>query len=69
MCVYACVCHLRPVAREEFFSKPKFSHQLEPDDCLSTSCEVISLDMHTVRVSDLEVRFHFKMSMIHNQLE
>ncbi|XP_062862435.1 protein arginine N-methyltransferase 2 [Trichomycterus rosablanca] len=55
---------LQPVAREEFFSKPKFSHQLEPDDCLSTPCEVISLDMHTVRVSDLEkLRGDFSFSV------
>ncbi|XP_053482118.1 protein arginine N-methyltransferase 2 isoform X3 [Ictalurus furcatus] len=45
---------LQPVAQEEFFSKPKFSHQLDPADCLSTPCDVISLDMHTLSVSDLE---------------
>ncbi|XP_036432454.1 protein arginine N-methyltransferase 2 isoform X1 [Colossoma macropomum] len=45
---------LQPVAQEEFFSKPKFSHELDPEDCLSTPCDVITLDMHTVRVSDLE---------------
>ncbi|XP_022535776.1 protein arginine N-methyltransferase 2 [Astyanax mexicanus] len=48
---YSC---LQPVAQEEFFSKPKFSHQLKPEDCLSTPCDVITLDMHTVKVSDLE---------------
>ena len=50
------MCCFRPVAREEFFSKPKFSHELDPEDCLSSPCDVITLDMHTVRVSDLEVR-------------
>uniref|UniRef100_A0A4W4EU41 Protein arginine N-methyltransferase domain-containing protein n=1 Tax=Electrophorus electricus TaxID=8005 RepID=A0A4W4EU41_ELEEL len=43
---------LWPVALKEFFSKPKFSHRLAPEDCLS----VITLDMHMVQVSDLEVR-------------
>uniref|UniRef100_A0A4W4ETC8 SH3 domain-containing protein n=1 Tax=Electrophorus electricus TaxID=8005 RepID=A0A4W4ETC8_ELEEL len=41
---------LWPVALKEFFSKPKFSHRLAPEDCLS----VITLDMHMVQVSDLE---------------
>ncbi|TSM60515.1 Protein arginine N-methyltransferase 2 [Bagarius yarrelli] len=42
---------LQPIAQEEFFSKPKFSHQLDPEDCLSTPCDVITLDMHTLSVS------------------
>ncbi|XP_076858338.1 protein arginine N-methyltransferase 2 isoform X2 [Brachyhypopomus gauderio] len=45
---------LQSVALKEFFSKPKFSHELAPEDCLSTPCDVITLDMHTVQVSDLE---------------
>ncbi|KAK1788666.1 hypothetical protein P4O66_002487 [Electrophorus voltai] len=44
----------RPVALKEFFSKPKFSHRLAPEDCLSAHCDVITLDMHMVQVSDLE---------------
>ncbi|KAM9486825.1 protein arginine N-methyltransferase 2 [Clarias gariepinus] len=55
---------LQPVAQEEFFSKPKFSHQLNHDDCLSTPCDVISLDMHTLRVSDLEkLRGEFRFTI------
>ncbi|XP_066497209.1 protein arginine N-methyltransferase 2 [Hoplias malabaricus] len=45
---------LQPFAREEFLSKPKFSHELDPDDCLSSPCDVITLNMQSVRVSELE---------------
>ncbi|XP_036400743.1 protein arginine N-methyltransferase 2 [Megalops cyprinoides] len=45
---------LRPLALTEFFSKPKFSHQIRPEDCLSSPCDVLTLDMHTVQVPDLE---------------
>ncbi|KAK3543808.1 hypothetical protein QTP70_028104 [Hemibagrus guttatus] len=55
---------LQPVAQEEFFSKPKFSHHLNPDDCLSTPCDVISLDMLTLNVSDLEkLRGEFRFTI------
>ncbi|MCI4378800.1 hypothetical protein PGIGA_G00220270 [Pangasianodon gigas] len=55
---------LQPVAQEEFFSKPKFSHQLDPDDCLSSPCDVITLDMHTLSVSDLEkLRGEFRFTI------
>lgn len=53
---------LQPLAQQEFFSKPKFSHLMEPDDCLSTPSDVISLDMYTLQVQDLEEmkgQFHF----------
>ncbi|KAM7407590.1 hypothetical protein PAMA_003353 [Pampus argenteus] len=46
---------LQPLAQQEFFTKPKFSHLIEPDDCLSTPSSVISLDMYTLQVKDLEV--------------
>ncbi|XP_062389653.1 protein arginine N-methyltransferase 2 [Sardina pilchardus] len=45
---------LQPVAKQEFFSKPKFSHQIQPEDCLCTPSDVITLNMHTLQVSDLE---------------
>ncbi len=45
----------RSLAQKEFLSKPKFSHHLLPEDCLSTPADVISLDMVTIQVSDLEV--------------
>ncbi|XP_051998886.1 protein arginine N-methyltransferase 2 [Xyrauchen texanus] len=45
---------LQPLAQKEFLSKPKFSHHLIPEDCLSTPSDVITLDMATMRVSDLE---------------
>lgn len=44
----------RPMARQEFFSKPKFSHVLDPEDCLSVPSVVVSLDMYTLQVKDLE---------------
>ncbi|KPP56908.1 hypothetical protein Z043_125427, partial [Scleropages formosus] len=45
---------LQPIAQREFFSKPKFNHESKPEDCLSAPCDVITLDMHTVQVADLE---------------
>uniref|UniRef100_A0A3Q3GWA0 Protein arginine N-methyltransferase 2 n=1 Tax=Kryptolebias marmoratus TaxID=37003 RepID=A0A3Q3GWA0_KRYMA len=51
-----------PLAQQEFFTKPKFSHLIEPNDCLAASCDVICLDMYTVQVRDLEEmkgEFHF----------
>uniref|UniRef100_UPI0037E8229E protein arginine N-methyltransferase 2 n=1 Tax=Semicossyphus pulcher TaxID=241346 RepID=UPI0037E8229E len=53
---------LQPLAQQEFFTKPKFSHLIEPDDCLSAPCDVICLDMYTLQVKDLEeiqAKFHF----------
>ncbi|XP_017279287.1 protein arginine N-methyltransferase 2 isoform X2 [Kryptolebias marmoratus] len=53
---------LQPLAQQEFFTKPKFSHLIEPNDCLAASCDVICLDMYTVQVRDLEEmkgEFHF----------
>lgn len=46
---------LQPLAQQEFFAKPKFSHLIEPEDCLSAPCDVICLNMYTVQVRDLEV--------------
>ncbi|XP_075896513.1 protein arginine N-methyltransferase 2 isoform X2 [Nelusetta ayraudi] len=46
---------LQPLAQQEFFTKPKFSHLIELSDCLSAPCSVIHLDMHTLQVKDLEV--------------
>ncbi|KAM6979296.1 protein arginine N-methyltransferase 2 [Tautogolabrus adspersus] len=45
---------LQPLAQQEFFTKPKFSHVIEPADCLSTPCDVICLDMYTLQIKDLE---------------
>ncbi|KAL2081509.1 hypothetical protein ACEWY4_023362 [Coilia grayii] len=45
---------LQPLARKEFFSKPKFNHEIQPQDCLCTPTDVITLNMHTLQVSDLE---------------
>lgn len=52
-------CFWRPLAQQEFFTKPKFSHIIEPCDCLAAPCDVISLDMYTLQVGDLEVIFYF----------
>lgn len=55
---------LQPLAQQEFFSKPKFSHVLDPGDCLSVPSEVISLNMYTLQVQDLEEmtgQFHFSV--------
>ncbi|XP_014888940.1 protein arginine N-methyltransferase 2 isoform X2 [Poecilia latipinna] len=46
---------LQPLAQQEFFTKPKFSHLIDPEDCLSAPCDVICLNMYTVQVRDLEV--------------
>ncbi|KAF6714545.1 Protein arginine N-methyltransferase 2 [Oryzias melastigma] len=53
-----------PLAQEEFFNKPKFSHIIEPDDCLAAPCDVISMDMYALQVRDLEEMkgdFHFSV--------
>ncbi|XP_063355598.1 protein arginine N-methyltransferase 2 [Pelmatolapia mariae] len=53
---------LQPLAQQEFFTKPKFSHIIELCDCLAAPCDVISLDMYTLQVGDLEEmkgQFHF----------
>ncbi|XP_067299706.1 protein arginine N-methyltransferase 2 isoform X3 [Pseudorasbora parva] len=46
--------YLQSLAQKEFLSKPKFSHHLLPEDCLSTPADVITLEMVTIQVSDLE---------------
>ncbi|KTG44989.1 hypothetical protein cypCar_00001694 [Cyprinus carpio] len=46
--------YLQSLAQKEFLSKPTFSHHLLPEDCLSTPADVITLDMVTIQVSDLE---------------
>lgn len=45
----------RPLAQQEFFTKPKFSHVIEPSDFLAAPCDVISLNMYTLQIKDLEV--------------
>lgn len=45
---------LQPLAQQEFFTKPKFSHLIQPGDCLAAPADVISLDMYTLKVADLE---------------
>lgn len=47
--------YCRLLAQKELLSKPKFSHHLLPEDCLSSPADVITLDMITIQVSDLEV--------------
>lgn len=46
--------YLQSLAQKEFLSQPKFSHLLLPEDCLSAPADVITLDMVTIQVSDLE---------------
>ncbi|KAM3861939.1 protein arginine N-methyltransferase 2 [Diretmus argenteus] len=56
---------LQPLAQQEFFTKPKFSHLIQPDDCLAAPCDVVSLDMYTLQVKDLEEikgQFHFHVA-------
>ncbi|XP_034741447.1 protein arginine N-methyltransferase 2 [Etheostoma cragini] len=53
---------LQPLAQQEFFTRPKFNHVIEPDDCLTAPCDVLWLDMYTLQVKDLEEikgQFHF----------
>ncbi|XP_058510776.1 protein arginine N-methyltransferase 2 isoform X2 [Solea solea] len=53
---------LQPLAQREFFTKPKFSHLIDPSECLSAPCDIITLDMYTLQVEDLEEmkgQFHF----------
>ncbi|CAN9497849.1 unnamed protein product [Ophioblennius macclurei] len=45
---------LQSLAQQEFFAKPKFSHLIEPNDCLAAPQDVICIDMHTLKVRDLE---------------
>ncbi|XP_061648789.1 protein arginine N-methyltransferase 2 isoform X4 [Phyllopteryx taeniolatus] len=45
---------LQPLALQEFFAKPKFSHLMEPGDRLASPVDVIHLDMYTLQVADLE---------------
>ncbi|KAM3608225.1 uncharacterized protein V6R79_021412 [Siganus canaliculatus] len=55
---------LQSLAQQEFFAKPKFSHLIEPEDCLATPSDVIFLDMYTLQVHDLEEikgQFHFSV--------
>ncbi|KAM9851063.1 protein arginine N-methyltransferase 2 [Aulostomus maculatus] len=55
---------LQPLAQREFFTKPKFSHLIQRADCLATPCHVISLDMHTLQVKDLEeIKGQFQFCM------
>ncbi|KAM4558188.1 LOW QUALITY PROTEIN: protein arginine N-methyltransferase 2 [Odontesthes bonariensis] len=44
---------LQPLAQQEFFTKPKFSHLMEPQD-FAAPFDVICLDMWTLQVGDLE---------------
>ncbi|XP_019738081.1 protein arginine N-methyltransferase 2 isoform X2 [Hippocampus comes] len=55
---------LQPLALQEFFAKPKFSHLMEPGDRLASPADVICLDMHTLQVADLEEmqgKFQFRL--------
>lgn len=52
--MYVCM-YCRSLAQKELLSKPKFSHHLLPEDCLSSPADVFTLDMVTIQVSDLEV--------------
>uniref|UniRef100_A0A8C0THQ5 Uncharacterized protein n=1 Tax=Canis lupus familiaris TaxID=9615 RepID=A0A8C0THQ5_CANLF len=44
----------RSFAIKEFFSKPKYNHILQPEDCLSEPCTILQLDMRSVQIADLE---------------
>ncbi|KAG8000721.1 Protein arginine N-methyltransferase 2 [Nibea albiflora] len=37
---------LQPLAQQEFFTKPKFSHLIEPNDCLAAPCKEIKGQFH-----------------------
>lgn len=45
----------RPVATEEFFSKPVFDRIIEESELISKPCPVSTIDMSTSTVEDLEV--------------
>ncbi|XP_025289391.1 protein arginine N-methyltransferase 2-like [Canis lupus baileyi] len=54
----------RSFAIKEFFSKPKYNHILQPEDCLSEPCTILQLDMRTVQIADLETmkgELHFEI--------
>ncbi|XP_077128516.1 protein arginine N-methyltransferase 2 isoform X2 [Ranitomeya variabilis] len=53
---------LKPVAIQEFFSRPKPDYILKPEDCLSKPCTLLDVNMKTLSVEDLESMsgdFHF----------
>ncbi|TRY91902.1 hypothetical protein DNTS_024114 [Danionella cerebrum] len=56
--------YLKSLAQKEFLSKPKFSHHLLPEDCLSSPADVITLDLLTIQVSDIErLRGEFRFTV------
>ena len=44
------------MAQSELFGKPIFNHVLRSEECLSEPASVLSLEMSSVTVEDLEVR-------------
>ncbi|XP_073433644.1 protein arginine N-methyltransferase 2 isoform X2 [Dendrobates tinctorius] len=53
---------LKPIAIQEFFSRPKPDYVLKPEDCLSQPCTLLDVNMKTLSVEDLESmsgEFHF----------
>ncbi|KAM4024635.1 protein arginine N-methyltransferase 2 [Anomaloglossus baeobatrachus] len=45
---------LKPMAIQEFFSKPKPDYVVKPEDCLSQPCTLLDVNMKTLNVEDLE---------------
>ncbi|XP_073502855.1 protein arginine N-methyltransferase 2 isoform X2 [Phyllobates terribilis] len=53
---------LKPMAIQEFFSRPKPDYVLKPEDSLSQPCTLLDVNMKTLNVEDLEImssKFHF----------
>ncbi|KAG9477453.1 hypothetical protein GDO78_002705 [Eleutherodactylus coqui] len=45
---------LKPMAIQEFFSRPKPDYVLKQEDCLSRPCTLLDVDMKTLTIEDLE---------------
>lgn len=45
---------LKPMAMNEFFSKPMYNHEVSPNDCLSKAETILKLDMMSVTIDELE---------------
>ncbi|XP_062519331.1 protein arginine N-methyltransferase 2-like isoform X2 [Corticium candelabrum] len=45
---------LIPLAKQHFFSKPVYNHKLSNEDCLSEAQRIVTLDLATVKESEIE---------------
>ncbi|KAK3599046.1 hypothetical protein CHS0354_012531 [Potamilus streckersoni] len=60
---------LKPVARQEFLHKPVHNHEMKPEDCLSSPVSVLSIDMKTITVAELEhFTHHFSFQIPKDQV-